>query len=100
LATCGAGPQCDDASYCAPGDGGIACVPHPTVGQPCDDLYATCLFPAVCVKSTGRCAIPRAWGETCDDDNPCADLLSCVAGGCQPTESVDCPAVPSDGGTE
>jgi len=100
LTTCGSGPQCDDASYCAPSDGGIACVPHPTVGQPCDDLYATCLFPAACVKSTGRCAIPRAWGETCDGDNPCADLLSCVAGVCQPTESVDCPAVPGDGGTE
>jgi hypothetical protein len=100
LATCGAGLQCDAASYCASSDGGIACVPHPTVGQPCDDLYATCLFPAVCVGSTGKCAIPRAWGETCDDDNPCANLLSCVAGVCQPTESVDCPAVPSDGGTE
>jgi len=100
LETCGDGPPCDDASYCAPGDGGLACVPHSTVGQPCDDLNAACLFPAVCVGSTGKCAIPRAWGETCDDDNPCADLLSCVAGVCQPTESVDCPAVPSDGGTE
>ena len=99
LETCGAGPPCDEASYCAAGDGGFACVPQPTVGQPCDALSVPCLSPAVCVGSTGKCAIPRALGETCDADNPCADLLSCLAGTCRPTASANCPAGGGDGGT-
>jgi hypothetical protein len=99
LAICGSGPPCNDASYCAPGDGGFACVPLPTLGQPCNAVSAPCLSPAVCVGSTGRCAIPRASGEICDEDNPCADLLSCVAGTCQPLGSANCPAGAEDGGT-
>ena len=97
LAACGAGPQCDVTSACVAGDGGFACVPLPTIGQPCGVL--PCLPPGICMFSTGICAAPRASGETCDADNPCADLLSCVAGTCQPLGSENCPAGGGDGGT-
>jgi len=99
LATCGAGPQCDDASYCAPHNGALACVPRPTVGQACDPLSAPCLLPAVCLASTGKCAIPRGLKESCDADSPCADTLACVAGTCVPSPYSDCPPAGSDGGT-
>jgi hypothetical protein len=101
LPSCGAGPACDDASFCASVDGGFACVPRPTVGQPCDAFSApeTCLAPAVCMASTRGCAIARAVGESCDADNPCADLLLCIGGTCQATASANCPVGGGDGGT-
>ncbi len=90
--TCGIGATCDDASYCRPSD--QVCAPRAGVGQACGDGSSSsslppCLAPAKCVSSTGKCALAGGLGDPCDNDHPCAELLSCTAGTCQTVGS--CP---------
>ena len=100
---CGAGLQCNAASYCSAGDAGLTCLPRATVGQLCDDSgwagLGPCLAPAVCSGET--CSVPTASGasgDTCDANNPCGRFLVCVAGTCQPLGST-CSTGSADGGT-
>ena len=100
---CGAGLQCDANSYCRAGDGGLTCLPRATVGEQCDDSGWTalppCLAPAVCYL--GTCVVPApsgAEGDACDSNHPCNGYLLCIAGTCQPLESI-CPNGHADGGT-
>ena len=94
--TCGVGVRCDSASYCRTGDGGFTCAPLATAGQPCStsssDGLPSCLLPAICMAATGTCVLPRAWGETCDANNPCTQPLSCTSGICQKLTALSCPA--------
>jgi hypothetical protein len=100
---CGAGLQCNAASYCSAGDGGLTCLQRATLGQLCDDSgwagLGPCLAPAVCSNAT--CVVPTALGasgDTCDANNPCGRFLVCVVGTCQPLGST-CPTGSADGGT-
>lgn len=94
--TCGVGVRCDDASYCRTGDGSFTCAPRASVGQSCStsrsDGLPPCLAPAVCLYATGKCVAPRASGESCDANNPCAQPLSCTSGICQKLTAQSCPA--------
>jgi hypothetical protein len=94
--TCGAGVRCDAASYCRTGDGGLTCAPRATTGQSCStsnsDGLPPCLAPAVCPYAMGKCVAPRASGESCDANNPCAKPLSCASGTCQKLTALSCPA--------
>ena len=104
LGSCGSGPPCDATTYCKLVDGGFACVPLGAAGQPCGSPAAgsgtpsSCIAPAICYFPLAKCVVLRAQGGTCDANNPCDGLLSCVAGICQPLGSANCPANPGDGG--
>jgi hypothetical protein len=99
---CGtAGLNCDASFYCSTANGGFACLPLATAGQPCGDVTSgamTYCYLGYCDFSTSTCVAPGASGETCDASHPCAGLLSCVAGTCQELGSANCPAGGGDGG--
>jgi len=97
VGACGNGVQCDAASYCRTGD--QVCAARANVGQPCGDPSTSrlppCRVPAVCVPSTGLCTLTSTRGGACDTDHPCATLLTCTSGTCQPPDPLSCPV---DGG--
>jgi hypothetical protein len=97
VGACGSGVQCDQSSYCR--TDGQVCAPRANLGQACGDPSTSslppCLAPAVCVPSTGLCRLAGARGDTCDMDHPCATLLTCTSGTCEPPAPMSCPA---DGG--
>ena len=82
--SCGSAAACDDASYCDPDT--LTCRARAAVGQACGDPtigLPPCLAPAACTAA-GNCAVVGAKGDSCDTTHPCADLLSCRGGTCQP----------------
>ncbi len=87
--------SCDTNSYCKGGDGGMTCAPLAAVGAACGDATTTqlppCLPPAVCAGAPGRCVRPRAIGDLCDSNNPCAASLTCTNGVCSGLKPTDCP---------
>jgi hypothetical protein len=98
---CGAA-TCDATSFCGLADGGMACLPRPSLGQSCSDPTLgskPCVAPAVC-GAGGLCVVEGKTGESCDDTHPCVQLLNCTAGQCAPLGTAACPTSPADAGSD
>jgi len=90
--------MCDQATYCAPGDGGAQCVPRATAGEVCRDaagvLIRECEYETICVAATGVCTRLGARGDACSAPaQPCQYGLACTNGRCTPLDTSDCPLV-------
>ena len=87
----GEGTRCDDGSPCSSADrceGGF-CVGEVVV---CDPAPADCEAVA-CDPQSGACrAEPVAFGERCDDGDPCTTIDACTEGACVGAP-IDCSAL-------